>query len=302
MKVLNLLVFIGAAWAQNAPTPAPAAANAMPNLPDEAVVAKFDDGTTFTMGEFKKFYNVLNPQQQQMALSDRTKFLHQWALFRKLNKEAEDMKLADQSPYKETIEYQRMQVLFGARVNEELNSTIVQPADILKWYETNKEKYKQVKVKAIYITFSDAPASSSKVKKILTEEEAKAKAEKLRAQILAGADFVKLVKENSEDATSREKDGDFATLQLSDNIPDAFRTAVFALKQGEVTEPLRQASGFYLLKAEEVTYRPVPQVRDQIFEEIKHEHYAQWFEKMDRDTKVEITNPAFLGNAPAKGK
>ena len=175
MKVLNLLVFIGAAWAQNAPTPAPAAANAMPNLPDEAVVAKFDDGTTFTMGEFKKFYNVLNPQQQQMALSDRTKFLHQWALFRKLNKEAEDMKLADQSPYKETIEYQRMQVLFGARVNEELNSTIVQPADILKWYETNKEKYKQVKVKAIYITFSDAPASSSKVKKILTEEEAKAK-------------------------------------------------------------------------------------------------------------------------------
>ena len=300
MKVLNLLVFIGAAWAQNAPPPAPAAA--MPNLPDEAVVAKFDDGTTFTMGDFKKFYNVLNPQQQQMALSDRTKFMHQWALFRKLNKEAEDMKLADQSPYKETIEYQRMQVLFGARVNEELNSTIVQPADILKWYETHKEKYKQVKVKAIYITFSDAPPTSSKVKKLLTEDEAKAKAAKVRADILAGADFVKLVKENSEDATSREKDGDFATLQLSDNIPDAFRNAVFALNQGEVTEPLRQANGFYLLKADEVTYRPVSQVRDQIFEEIKHEHYAQWFEKMDRETKVEITNPAFLGNAPAKGK
>jgi hypothetical protein len=32
------------------------------------------------------------------------------------------------------------------------------------------------------------------------------------------------------DETSRQKDGDFATLRSSDNIPDAFRKAVFAMK------------------------------------------------------------------------
>jgi len=267
----------------------------MPNIPDETVVAKFDDGTTFTMGDFKKYYQVLSPQQQQMAMSDRSKFLHQWALFRKLTKQAEELKLGEQSPYKESIEYSRMQVLIGARINEELNATTVQPADILKFYETNKQKYKQVKVKAIYITFSDSPgAASSKLKKPLTEDEAKAKAEKLLAEIRAGTDFVKLVKEHSEDVTSKAKDGDFATLQPSDNIPEAFRAAVFALKQGETSEPLRQASGFYLLRAEEITYRPLSQVRDEIFEEIKHAHYAEWFAQMDRDTKVEITSPAFV--------
>jgi peptidyl-prolyl cis-trans isomerase C len=297
MKAFTLFVFIclGTALAQTAPAPVAVPAPQMPNLPDEAVIAKFDDGTTFTMGDFRKYYQVLSPQQQQMAMSDRSKFLHQWALFRKLTRQAEEQKLGEQSPYKESIEYSRMQVLIGARVNEELNATTVLPADIVKAYEANKEKYKQVKVKAIYITFSDTPSTaSSKLKKTLTEDEAKAKAEKLLAAIRAGADFVKLVKENSEDATSKVKDGDFATLQPGDNIPDAFRAAVFALKQGETSEPLRQASGFYLLRADEITYRPLAKVRDEIFEEIKHQHYAEWFAQMDRDTKVEITNPAFL--------
>jgi peptidyl-prolyl cis-trans isomerase C len=303
MKAFSLFVLIclGTAWAQTSPPSMPAPQ--LPNLPDEAVIAKFDDGTTFTMGDFKKYYQVLPPQNQQMALRDRKEFLHQWALFRKLAKEADEQKLSEQSPYKEALEYSRMQVLIQARINEALNSAVIPPADILKTYESHKEKYKQVRVKAIYITFSDtASAQSSKLKRPLTEDEAKAKAEKLLAEIRAGADFVKLVKEHSEDVTSKAKDGDFATLRPSDNIPDAFRGAVFALQQGEVSEPLRQASGFYLLRAEEVTYRPLSQVRDEIFEELKHEHYTQWFDQMSRDTKVEITNPAFLANGPAPGK
>jgi peptidyl-prolyl cis-trans isomerase C len=238
-----------------------------------------------------------------MALRDRREFLHQWALFRKLAKQAEEQKLDEQSPYKEAAEYARMQVLIQARINEALNSAAVEPAEILRNYDSHKEKYKQVRVKAIYITFGDpAGAQSSKLKKPLTEDEAKAKAAKLLAEIRAGADFGKLVKEHSEDVTSKAKDGDFATLRPSDNIPDAFRGAVFALKQGEVSEPLRQAGGFYLLRAEEVTYRPLSQVRDEIYEQLKQERYKKWFDQMNRDTKVEITNPAFLANGPAAGK
>jgi peptidyl-prolyl cis-trans isomerase C len=303
MKAFNLLVFIclGSAWAQTAPPAAPAPQ--MPNLPDEAVIATFDDGTKFTMGDFKKYYHVLPEANQQMALRDRAAFLHQWALFRKLAKQAEEQKLGEQSPYKEALEYGRMQLMIQARLSAELDSATVEAADVVKYYDANKEKYKLVKVKAIYITFSDAAPSpsSSKAKKTLTEEEAKAKAAKLLADIRGGADFVKLVKENSEDVTSKAKDGDFATLRPNDNIPEALRTAVFALKQGEVSEPLRQPNGYYLLRAEEVTYRPLSQVRDEIFEGLKHDHYNQWFAQINRETKVEIT-PAFMGTAPAGGK
>lgn len=302
MKSITLFVFLslGATWAQTAPAPSTPAPQ-IPNLPEDTVVATFEDGTTFTMGDFRRIYAVLPPANQQMVIHDRNEFLHQWAVMRSLSKMAEELKLGEQSPYKEAIEHARMQVLVQAKINEAINSAIVEPADVVKYYDSNKQKYEQVKVKAIYVAFSEnpappsSPAAAGKGKKALTDAEAKAKAARLLTAIRGGADFVKLVKENSDDQMSREKDGDFATLRMSDNIPDAFRTAVFALKQGEVSEPLRQPNGYYLLRAEEVTFSPLSQVRDAIFNDLKQQHYAQWFEKLNRETKVTV-NPAFVAS------
>ena len=302
MKVLCLLAFasFSALWAQSAPAAPPT----MPDLPDDAVVAIFGDGTKFTMGNFRRIYEALPPANQQMALRNREQWLHQWELFRKLTKMAEEAKLDEESPYKETLTYQRMSVLATAQINATMNKVVVEPDEIVKYYDSNKLKYTQVRVKAIYIAFSDEAASGSatKGKKTLTEAEAKAKAAKLLAAIKGGADFVKLVKENSDDETSRQKDGEFATLRSSDNIPDAFRAAVFALKKGEVSEPLKQPNGFYLLRAEEVTVRPLSEVRDDIYSELKNTHSDEWLRGMDRDAKVQIVNPAFIAGAPSPAK
>ena len=98
---------------------------------------------------------------------------------------------------------------------------VVEPGDIVKYYDSNKQKYTQVRVKAIYIAFNDdaAGSSASKGKKPLNEAEAKAKADKLLAAIKGGADFVKLVKENSDDETSREKDGDLPPCAAATTSP-----------------------------------------------------------------------------------
>jgi peptidyl-prolyl cis-trans isomerase C len=304
MKVLSLLIFasFSAIWAQSTP-PAAAAPPAMPDLPGETVVAIFGDGTKFTMADFRKIFEALPPANQQMALRNREQWLHQWELLRKLTKMAEDAKLDQESPYKEALAYGRMNVLAEAQINAAINQVVVEPGDIVKFYDSNKQKYTQVRVKAIYIAFNDDAASStSKGKKALTEAEAKAKATKLRAAIKSGADFVKLVKENSDDETSREKDGDFATLRSSDNIPDAFRAAVFALKKGEVSEPLKQPNGFYLLRAEEVTVRPLSEVRDEIYNELKNARSNDWLRGMDEGAKVQIVNPAFVSGTPAPSK
>ncbi len=301
MKVFCLLAFasFSAIWAQTAPGSAPAPP-ALPNLPDETEVAILGDGTRLTMGEFKRIYEALPPANQQMALRNRAQWLHQWELLRKLTKMAEDAKLDQQSPYKETLAYARMNVLATAEIGAAVNLIVVEPAEIVKYYDSNKRKYTHVRVKAIYIAFTDDAAASSakKGKRPLTEAEAKAKAGKLLAAIKGGADFVKLVKENSDDETSREKDGDFATLHSSDNIPDAFRAAVFALKKGDVSEPLKQPNGFYLLRAEEVTVRPLSDVRDEIYNELKNIRSDEWLRGMDREAKVQILSPEFVSEMP----
>ncbi|MEO8592363.1 MAG: peptidylprolyl isomerase [Candidatus Solibacter sp.] len=302
MKVLCLLVFAATSvvWAQSAPaTPAPPA---LPDLPDDAVVAVFGDGTKFTMGDFRKIYVALPPNNQQLALQNRALFLKQWELLRNLTKLAEDAKLDQESPYRETLSYGRMNVLATAQINHALNQIVVEPAEVVKYYDDNRQtKYTQVRVKAIYLSFNDdpdAPAGPSG-KKPLNEAQAKAKAEKLVTSIKGGADFVKLVKENSDDETSREKNGDFATLRASDNIPDAFRAAVFALKQGEVTSPLKQPNGFYILRAEEVTTRALSDVRDEIYNDVKNIKGDEWIRAQDKAVKVEIVNKAFVDGTPA---
>ena len=302
MKFLSVFVFAccSAVWAQTAPAPGPGgtAAPQMPDIPDQTTIAVFDDGVQFTMADFKKIIAVLPPYNQPLAMRDRKTFLQQWAFMRKLAQMAEKQKLDQENPAREQLEYSRLMILSQAKLAEALNSLTVEPAEIVNFYDTNKERFKEIRVKTIYVSFGNGG-------KARTEDEAMAKATKLLADIRGGADFVKLVKENSEDETSKAKDGDFATLRRNDNIPDAIRTAVFSLKQGEVSEPVRQPNGFYLLRADEVRYRPLSQVRDEIFTQLKQEHYGQWLEQTNKDTKVEFTNPAFLGDAaapPATGK
>ena len=308
MKVASTLLFacLSATWAQTPPSPGPTAppaaarpAPTIPNLPDDTQIAVFEDGVKFTMGEFKRIYGALPPENQQMALRDRQLFLQQWGLMRKLAQLAMQEKLDEQSPTKEHLDYYRMMILSQAKLQNEMTNTAVQSPEIVKYYDVNKEKYKIVKVKAIYVAFSDDPADSKgKSKKMLTDAQAKAKATSLLEKLHAGADFVALVKENSDDETSRAKDGDFVTLRPTDNVPDAVRTAVFALKKGEISEPVRQQAGYYLLKADDVTYRPLSQVRDEIFQEIKQQHYGEWMDKINRDTKVTLTSPEFIGATP----
>ncbi|HLK67918.1 MAG TPA: peptidylprolyl isomerase [Bryobacteraceae bacterium] len=301
MKVPSILLFacLTVLQAQTTPAPPPVAAPAFPSVPDETLVAVFEDGTKLTMGDFKKIYAALPPENQQLALRQRQEFVKQWGLMRKLAQMAEKDKLDQQSPVKETLDYYRMMILSQAKLGDQLNAQMVEPTEIVQYYEVNKDKFKLVKVKAIYISYSDDPPGTEvNGKKLLTEAQAKAKASALLAKIRGGADFVALVKENSDDETSRNKDGDFITLRPNDNVPEAVRTAVFALQKGGVSEPIRQQNGFYLLRADDVSYQPLSQVRDEIFASLKQQHYAQWMEKTNRDNKVTFTSPEFLGLSP----
>jgi peptidyl-prolyl cis-trans isomerase C len=276
---IAILVCLAPAWAQ---TP-------LPNISDETVVATFDDGVKMTMGEFKRIYAVLPPETQKQAMQNRQGFLEQWALMRKLTKLAESEKLDQLSPAKESLEYYRLAILSQARMDQAALDTVVLPSQVQDYYEGHKDRYRQVRVKAIYVSFAGRK---------IGEADAKAKASRLAAQARAGADFVKLVRENSDDEASRAKDGEFLTLRATDNIPDAVRDTIFRLHQGEVSEPVAQSNGYYIFRVEEISFRPYPDVRDEIFSELKQKNYADWVDKIRRSTNVQYNNMEFVGAVP----
>jgi hypothetical protein len=45
--------------------------------------------------------------------------------------------------------------------------------------------------------------------------------------------------------------------------------------------------------------RPLADVRDEIYNELKSTRSDEWLRGMDRDAKVQIVNPAFISGTPA---
>jgi peptidyl-prolyl cis-trans isomerase C len=291
-QVLALLFCLGGVQFAAAQSAVPA----IPDLPDNTVVAVFDDGVKMTMGDFNAIVAAQPPETQQLAKMNSKAFIQWWAGMRKLTRMAEEEKLDQKPDVKAQLEYAHAAILAQVKMNNVLNGIMPSSDEVQKYYDSHKERYLQVKVKAIYIAYGDAVPSG---RKAMTEAQAKAKAESLLAQIRKGADFVKLAKENSDDETSRDKDADFATFRPKDNIPDAIRTAVLSLKQGDVTEPVQQANGFYLLKASEVSFTPLEQVINDLTLEIRQQQYSAWLKNHNDSLKVEYPNKAFPPDGPA---
>ena len=76
--------------------------------------------------------------------------------------------------------------------------------------------------------------------------EARARTERLLAEIRAGADFASVAVTHSDGQQALEG-GDLGWRQASD-LPTMFGDALLRLDVGEVTEPIRSASGFHLVK------------------------------------------------------
>lgn len=278
-------------------------------MPPDKVVATVD-GNKVTAGDLQAILRTMPSQVQQQALSNRRQFLEQYGVMKRLSAEAEKNKLDQQTPWKETLANMRMQVLLQAEINQKIAEIQVPPEEQQKFYEANKDRFVQAKVKAIYIRFSGDPVSKAddKGNKILTEAEAKAKAESLLKQIRGGADFVKLVKENSGDAASAAKDGDFGTITKSDRmVPEAIKTAIFAAKAGEVTGPVRQANGYYLFRVEELGPPPLEQVRDNVANDIKNTRFQEWLNSVQKsvdikEEAIEMTMEVQQPSSPAKAQ
>ncbi|HUB79673.1 MAG TPA: peptidylprolyl isomerase [Bryobacteraceae bacterium] len=290
MKAFFLLAVLcaPAGWAQST---APAAAP----KPD-AVIVTFGDGTTMTQAELAALIPTLPLNYQEMAQQDPQHFLTVYAKFKKLAEMAEEQKLVEKTPYKQGVAFWNTAGLAQAEFMEVTSGFNITSEEIEKYYNDHKGPYRRMKVSGLKVAFGDptaetaaAPANASRVpKKALTEEEAKAKAEKLVSEIRAGADFAKLVQLESDDEASKAKGGDLGVWKMTDNVPDDLRTGVMSLEEGQVSDPIRQAGGFFIMHVDAVTYAPLDEVKDAVFDQLKQEKARQWLAQLDKSIKVEF--------------
>lgn len=283
------------------PQEAPAAAAA--DIKPDTIVMETANGKKYTAAEVEHLILLLPAQYQGPARSQpqaAAQLLTQMLFFQRLAEEATKDELDKRSPYKEQMEFARTQILANAEVMIHKNSIVVKEEDREKYYKEHPDRFQEAKVRAILVSFNPAPGKAVPGSRALrSEAEAKAKIDDLRKQIVGGADFGKLARENSDDVASAGKDGAFDAMKRSSPYPDPIKNAVFALKPGEMGEPIRQPTGFWLFRMEDLQTQPYGEVGNQITTEIQQEEFQNWQKSIQSQYTVKVDNPAYFAPKPA---
>jgi peptidyl-prolyl cis-trans isomerase SurA len=123
--------------------------------------------------------------------------------------------------------------------------------------------------------------------------EARAKIDRLRAEIVAGADFAEVARQHSQDASARVG-GDLDWLARGELQP-LFEEAILRLEKGGVTEPIRSASGFHLFllqDREEVSPEGLAQFRQQardlLLQKKVQERQDEWLDDLRRRALIAV--------------
>lgn len=295
-------------------TPKPAAAKAAPAkdapapaISPETVVFKVGERPV-TKAEFERLIATFPPEIQKTAKTNPRQVMQSFFLMQSLSKLAESEKLDQMSPFKEQLELQRMQFLATTVLNRESSRIQVSDDDLKARYEADKtEKYEQAKISAIVVMFTDPKAITAQldmsngkkpeVKDVVgvrLEPEAKKIADGIVADLRGGAEFAAVARQRSDDKSSAAKGGDFGVIRRVDRVPEDIKKAVFALKPGEISEPVRQPLGFYIVKVESRTVQPLDEVKQLVADDLKQERFQKWMSSMQSQFEINVEAPSYF--------
>ncbi|MEK6748003.1 MAG: peptidylprolyl isomerase, partial [Pseudomonadota bacterium] len=138
----------------------------------------------------------------------------------------------------EYIELAARDLEAAVKVNEE---------DLKQFIDSQQQKSSQSeerRARHILVQIDDGAAQDK-------ADAAKKKVDDLYKQIKKGADFAQLAKKESDDPGSKANGGDLGF--FGRGVMDAaFEKAAFALKPGQLSEPVRSRFGYHIIKLEEI--------------------------------------------------
>ena len=216
-------------------------------------------GYRLTDQQFKDWLSALRKEQN---LEDEQKF--QAAL------KQEGMTLDD---LRRNVE---RQMLIGRVQQDEVGSKLtITEEEARQYYLAHQQEFNEpatVTLREILIEVPTATQQGQKAVNVAEDDEAAKKAEAIRARVAGGEDFAKVAAEVSA-AASKANGGLIGPIVVSELSPSV-QKLLETMKPGDVTEPLRGARGYQILKLETfkaAAVQPFDSVRDLVAERVHGE-------------------------------
>jgi peptidyl-prolyl cis-trans isomerase C len=239
-----------------------------PTVPPDRVVITEGD-VKITAAQFDQLVESLPEQYRAMArTTGRKQFGDNIVQILVLAQEGQRRKIDETTEYKTLAAFQQSNVLASLAVEAMRKDVKVDEADLRKYYDQHKPEFEQVHGAHILIRFQGSQVPVRAGQKDLSDAEALAKAQELRAKILAGADFAELAKKESDDIGSGNNGGDLGTFKHGQMVP-SFEEAAFKLKPGELSEPIKTQFGYHLIKVQTHDWKNFEDVRTEIETKVK---------------------------------
>ena len=165
----------------------------------------------------------------------------------------------------------------------------VPDADLQAFYNQNLQQYQTpAQVRASHILLKLEGKDEKQVQALAEDVAKKAKA--------PGADFAALAKQYSEDDSNNSNGGDLDYFGRGRMVAE-FEQAAFAMKPGEISNPVKTAFGYHIIKVVENkpdTTRPLAEVRAEIEDQLKWQKAQAEAEKIAKSLEAVIKTAADL--------
>jgi len=267
--------------------------------PREHVIITVDD-IKITAADFDLIVASMPQQLQAQARGpNRTQFANNLVQMLVLAQEAKRQKL-DQTPdFQMLAKFQTDNMLATHMANELSNSNKPDEATLRKYYDDHKADFEQARVSHILVRFQGSQAPLRNGQKDLTEAEALAKIQDIRKRIQGGADFAEVAKAESDDVGSGAKGGDLGAITHGQTVP-AFEQAAFALKPGELSQPVKTQFGYHLIKLVSFDAKSFDEVRPDLEKRLSPPLVQKAIEDLVKKAVVTLDPTYFPPIEPAK--
>jgi peptidyl-prolyl cis-trans isomerase C len=266
----------------------------MPTVPSDRVVITIGN-EKITAAQFDEIIAAIPAQYQAQARgAGRKQFADNLVRILVLAQEGHRRKVDETPQYQNQIHFQNSNILAGLTFDQIGKETKIDDAELRKYYDAHLNELDQVKARHILIRMKGSPLPVKPGQKDLTEEEALAKVQDLRKQIEAGKDFATLAREESDDTGSGSNGGDLGYFHHNQMVP-AFETAAWALKPGELSEPVKTQFGYHLIKGE--GHKPFEEMKPEIEKRMRPEAAQKALDQLQKQAGVQL-DPEFFGTAP----
>lgn len=220
--------------------------------------------------------------------------LQQIFLMQHLSDLARQQHLDQQEPWKTELQFTQANTLAQAYVNQLSSNVNPSAADVKNYYDQHSQQFQDAQLSGIIVNFkpSSTPASPN-TPGARTEPQAKEKADDLVKKIRAGANFTDLAKTESDHKLSAAKGGVLGTFS-PDKLPKEISDPVFKLKTGDVTDPIRESSAYYILKLDSLQKKTFEKAQTEIVAQLKNDQVRKMLDQQNEQYKIQVQDSDFF--------